>query len=70
MTAINEITKDAIKSKHNSDNFRNGWEAAFGCAHMKSEGAPLHPDDIDSETSTEQSEKQLAAYNEHYGIKQ
>lgn len=39
----------------------------FGLAHLKKEGAPLHPDDMYCATE-EQYAKQLKAYNEYYGI--
>lgn len=30
MTAKNDVTGDAIKSKVNSEEYRNNWEAIFG----------------------------------------
>lgn len=34
----------------------------FGAAHLKREGMPLHPDDVDGELTEEQRATQLAAY--------
>jgi hypothetical protein len=38
----------------------------FGMAHIKGEGKPLHPDDIDADMNDEQYERQLKAYNDAY----
>ena len=39
---------------------------AFGDAHLKQEGAPLHPDDLDCDFTDKRYEKQLQAYNQHF----
>jgi hypothetical protein len=40
----------------------------FGLAHLKGEGAPMHPDDFEneSEMSDAQYVRQLQAYKDHY----
>jgi hypothetical protein len=38
----------------------------FGLVHLKSEGAPIHPDDVDCDLSPEAYDRQLTAYNNYY----
>jgi hypothetical protein len=40
----------------------------FGLAHIRGEGKPLHPDDINCEWSEEGYARQLDAYNKCYGV--
>ena len=39
-----------------------------GFAHLKGEGAPIHPDDVDGDLTKKQYARQLKAYNDHYEI--
>jgi hypothetical protein len=43
----------------------------FGLAHLKGEGAPMHPDDMMQGwlPTDEHYQRQLNAYNDHYGFK-
>lgn len=41
----------------------------YGLAHLKGEGNPIHPDDVDASMTPEQRAKQLTAYNDAYSIK-
>lgn len=38
----------------------------FGLAHLKGEGAPIHPDDMGCVLTDEQYNKQLEAYNKYW----
>jgi hypothetical protein len=38
----------------------------FGLAHLRGEGEPLHPDDMECDLSEEQYDMQLKAYNAAY----
>ena len=38
----------------------------LGCAHLKAEGAPMHPDDIEGTMTEAFRERQLKAYNDYY----
>jgi hypothetical protein len=43
-------------------------EGEFSFAHLKCEGAPLHPNDMDCDLSREAYARQLKAYNEFHSI--
>ena len=38
----------------------------FGLAHLKAEGAPIHPDDIDANMTDEYIKKQAKAYFDYH----
>lgn len=40
----------------------------LGMAHLKAEGAPIHPDDADCDMTEEFYARQLKAYNDYFGI--
>jgi len=43
-------------------------DTGFGMAHMKTEGAPLHPDDIDKTMSDEEIYDQARTYYSYYNL--
>jgi len=38
----------------------------FGLAHLKMEGAPIHPDDLEADMTPAFYARQMAAYNDFY----
>jgi hypothetical protein len=42
----------------------------LGMPHIKGEGAPLHPDDLDCDMTDEQYQIQLKAYNDYWKVKE
>jgi hypothetical protein len=40
--------------------------SSFGLAHIKKEGAPIHPDDTLADFTDEQYDRQLKAYNDYF----
>lgn len=41
-------------------------QSNFGMPHIRKEGAPLHPDDLECDLTKEQYERQLRAYKEYF----
>jgi len=39
----------------------------LGMVHLKGEGSPLHPDDLDCDMTDEQYQRQLKEYNDYWG---
>ena len=72
------MSENLMVGSHKSSNaeYRNGCDRIFGksvptgfrLAHIKGEGNPIHPDDLDCDFTPAQYAKQLKAYKDCYGI--